>query len=492
MSETRDSLNGESQNEVVAPDSADQGDAAQREAREKLAAMSAAMAERSKQPLLSGDASATAPPAFDLERAANQSNSDAAKFIYPAEPLDEVPVVRSAEPPKSKPTVVAKSAKAPTAISTRWLIGTGFVAAISGSICFVLGTQYSPERIVVSSLPPAKDQHFGNGAPIEARGDNRIADIAAASMPTVVSICLAPPLPSKTGSGTPFKLLSRGFNEDAWRAKHVLGTGLIIRSDGYIITSAHVLRMKERTNVVLNDKRAFDTRLVGKDSFTDLAVLKIDAHDLPVARFASKDDVRQGDWAIAIGSPYGFDHSVSLGIVSAIGRSIAELNNNHVRLIQTDAAMNPGNSGGPLLNIRGEVIGITAAIKNGAQGIGFAVPVAVVRQIANEIMAYGTVPRPYLGIFMDDMTPTLAQQFAVSDAPGVLITSMAASSPCQKAGLGQGDIITKVDGHPVTTASEVRSLLELHKPGDELEFVVLRKSGEEKRKIIVGNYPDSY
>lgn len=268
------------------------------------------------------------------------------------------------------------------------------------------------------------------------------------------------------------------------------GSGVIIRADGYILTNNHVVKNANDIKVTLNDKRVFQGKVVGRDNFTDLALVKIDANNLPVARLGSSKSIRPGDWAIAIGSPMGLDHSVTFGIVSALGRSLSDLNNN-VELIQTDAAINPGNSGGPLLNIAGEVIGITLAIRSDAQNIGFAIPIDVARSVADNLLAHGSIQRPYLGIMMQQLDEKLAKSLGLAaNAQGVVVAQILPNSPAAKTELVQGDVIQKVDGVNVSTSTEVQQLVRSHKVGDKLNFLVLRGHGLTAVTVTIGEYPD--
>jgi len=279
----------------------------------------------------------------------------------------------------------------------------------------------------------------------------------------------------------------QGINGGATQSS---GAGLIIRSDGYILTSAHFVQANSTVLVGLHDKRKLNAKLIGKDPFTDLAVLKVEANDLPIATFGDSAKIRPGDWAIAIGSPLGFDHTVTLGVVSAINRSLGDLNN-HVEVIQTDAAINFGSLGGPLINSQGEVIGLNVAVRNYAQNIAFAVPIKVARDIAGKIIELGgNIPRPYLGIYMQDVSAAMAKQLGLPDVDGVMVKEVVANGPCQKAGLFKNDLIRKVDGVKVATTKEVRAVIGERKPGAVIVFSVNRKSEEEDRKVIVGEYPN--
>jgi len=231
--------------------------------------------------------------------------------------------------------------------------------------------------------------------------------------------------------------------------------------------------------------------VIGRDNYTDLALIKVDAENLPAAKIGSAKTLRPGDWAIAIGSPVGLSHTVTLGIVSAIGRSLdAREVKSDVGLVQTDAAINPGNSGGPLLNIRGEVIGINTAIRADAQNIGFAIPIDVADNVGKELLATGSIKRPYLGIYMQDLNPEIAKAVGLPPAAkGVIIAKVAPESPSQNAGLVPGDVIEKVDGKQVETAKEVQELVKAHKPGEKLSMLIARDGTAQPMSITIGQYP---
>jgi len=375
----------------------------------------------------------------------------------------------------------------PFKITRSFILIVVAASVISGGIGIVLGL--SANQTVVDAVLPVPTGGIGEGPAVSRNlGRDFVGDIVAQEMPIVVSIDTSPREPNMTNGGNGFSFGPHAELRVPQMYKRCLGTGVIVRSDGYVVTSAHVVRGQTgRLFVCLNDSRSLEATVVGKDPFTDIALLKVDARNLPTARFAAKGTTRPGDWAIAIGTPFGFDHSVSLGVVSAIGRSVADLNN-HVDLIQTDAAMNPGNSGGPLLNSRGEVIAINAVIRSNAQNIGFAIPADAVRESAKEIMRNGDVKRPYVGIFMAEVDPYRMSKGEPDK--GALLARVVPGSPCEKAGLGRGDIVVKLNGLPIETTKDVRELLKRSHPGDILEFVVFRRgSGEQMRKVVIGEYP---
>jgi len=268
------------------------------------------------------------------------------------------------------------------------------------------------------------------------------------------------------------------------------GSGVIIKSDGYILTNRHVVGDADEIKVTLSDKQVFDGKVVGRDAITDLALVKINAKDLPVAKVGTSKTVRPGDWAIAIGSPLGFDHSVTLGIVSALDRSVDEVSQ-QIKLIQTDAAINPGNSGGPLLNIRGEVVGIITAISRQGQNIGFAIPSEVFEEVTKELLAKGKVSRPYFGLHMADLTPALADELGVpANTRGVLVDKVYADSPASASNIQVGDIITKLDDTEVSTAKELGALARAHKIGDTITFLILRQNELVPIKLTIADRAD--
>lgn len=272
-----------------------------------------------------------------------------------------------------------------------------------------------------------------------------------------------------------------------------IGSGLIIRADGYILTNNHVVGRADQIKVTLSDQRVFDGQIVGRDPDNDLALVKIDAKNLPVARVGASRNVRPGDWAIAIGSPAGLDHSVTLGIVSALGRSLFEISERG-QLIQTDAAINPGNSGGPLLNIQGEVIGINTAVSSSMggghqiQNIGFAIPSEVFQDTVEQLLASGEVKRPYVGVLMQELTPRLLDELSLAPTlQGVRVSKATPGSPAAEAGIEDGDIVTSVDGKAISSVEQLRASVRSHKVGEPVVFQVLRQGKTRSIKVVVGD-----
>lgn len=325
--------------------------------------------------------------------------------------------------------------------------------------------------------------------------ENTIADIASDASQSVVNIDIK----KNVSFQSPYTILMPGWGmidprhqETQPRAIQTgSGSGLVIKSDGFILTNNHVIQSADDIIVTLSDKRKFKGKVIGRDAFTDLALLKIDAKWLPAAKLGSSQNIRPGDWAIAIGSPLGLDHTVTLGIVSALGRSLSEISSlNNVELIQTDAAINPGNSGGPLLNIHGQVIGINTAIRQDGQNIGFAIPVDVFRGVAEDLIKNGKVARAYVGVYMQPMDKRLAKSMGLDETTkGVLVAGVAPGSPAQKAGLRRGDIIQRVDGVEVDSSQTVQKQVRTHKPGDDVDLLVLRNDKLEPVTVKVDDYP---
>jgi Do/DeqQ family serine protease len=271
------------------------------------------------------------------------------------------------------------------------------------------------------------------------------------------------------------------------------GSGFIFNGNGHILTNAHVVSGSDTVRVTLRDGRAFTGKVLGADSVTDVAVVKIEAQNLPAVRLGNSDNLKAGEWAIAIGNPLGLDNTVTTGIVSATGRSSRQVGapDQRVRFVQTDAAINPGNSGGPLLNAAGEVIGINTAIIQGAQGIGFAIPVNTAKNIADRLIAEGKVQHPYLGIQMVDLTPEMRQNIntdpelnlTVNQDEGVLIVRVMPNSPADRAGLRSGDIISQINNQSIKDSNSVQQAVDASTIGARLPMAV-RRGGQNVEVVV--------
>ncbi|WP_373741271.1 DegQ family serine endoprotease [Neisseria sp.] len=275
--------------------------------------------------------------------------------------------------------------------------------------------------------------------------------------------------------------------QDEDRGELNFGSGFIISTDGYILTNTHVVQNMGQIKVLLNDKREYTAKLIGSDQQSDVALLKIEAKGLPVVKIGNAKDLKPGEWVAAIGAPFGFDNSVTAGIVSAKGRSLP--NENYTPFIQTDVAINPGNSGGPLFNLKGQVVGINSQIysrSGGFMGISFAIPIDVAINVADQLKASGKVQRGQLGVIIQEVSYSLAQSFGLDKASGALITKVLPNGPASQAGLQVGDIVRSVNGEEVRTSSDLPVMVGAIAPGKTVELGVWRKGKESKITVKLG------
>jgi len=265
-----------------------------------------------------------------------------------------------------------------------------------------------------------------------------------------------------------------------------LGSGFIITADGYILTNAHVIDSAEEVTVRLTDKREFKAKVIGADRRTDVALIKISAGGLPTVRFGDPGRLKVGEWVVAIGSPFGFDNTVTAGIVSAKGRSLPQ--ENFVPFIQTDVAVNPGNSGGPLFNLKGEVVGINSQIYSrtgGFMGLSFAIPIDVANDVAQQLRTTGKVTRGRIGVVIQPLTKELADGFGMSKPQGALVNSVEKGGPADKAGIEAGDVILRFDGKPVNTSEDLPRIVGGTKPGSRVTVQVWRNKATRDLQVAV-------
>lgn len=314
---------------------------------------------------------------------------------------------------------------------------------------------------------------------------NFIAAVADKVGPAVVRITTSS---SRTKNANP-NALPNPFGEqpegdDRKPIRQGTGSGFIISADGKVLTNAHVVDGNDQVEVTFQDGRTLTGKVIGADPVTDVAAIQLDGTNFPTVVLGGATKLVPGQWAIAIGNPLGLDHTVTAGIISALGRSSSEVGipDKRVRFIQTDAAINPGNSGGPLLNDRGEVIGINTAIRANAQGLGFAIPIETARTISDQLFSQGKASHPFLGVQMADLTPELRdrikresqKQVQVTEEKGVIILGIAKDSPASKANLQPGDIFKTIDGKSIETSTDVQSKVEASRIGQPLATEILR------------------
>ncbi len=270
-----------------------------------------------------------------------------------------------------------------------------------------------------------------------------------------------------------------------------VGSGFILSKDGYVLTNAHVVQGTDSITVGMSDRRELPAKVIGKDTRSDIALLKIEADNLPVVKIGDSSKLKVGQWVLAIGSPFGFERTATQGIVSALGRSLPS--DNYVPFIQTDAAVNPGNSGGPLFNLDGEVIGINSQIYSrtgGYQGVSFAIPIDVAMDVFEQIKTQGKVSRGWLGVLIQEVTAELAQSFGLDKPRGALVGQVLADSPAQKAGIKTGDIIVAFGGQPVSHSSDLPPMVGRIRAGSPATVTVIRDGKEQTLTVQIQELPD--
>lgn len=355
-------------------------------------------------------------------------------------------------------------------------IGLGAGLVIAGGIA-------TKGKIGPTPIPAATIPMVPSPSTALPSNPNFVADVVAQVGPAVVRIDASVLRTDRSGFGRSQEFLGRQFQAPSTPQSGV-GSGFILSDAGEIVTNAHVVEGADRVQVTLKDGRSFNGRVIGSDPVTDVAVIKIDAQDLPTISLGDSAQLQTGEWAIAIGNPLGLDNTVTEGIISATGRSSGQVGvpDKRVNFIQTDAAINPGNSGGPLLNARGEVIGVNTAIIQGAQGLGFAIPINTVKEIVDQIIATGSVKHPYLGIQMVALSPNVLNELQaagegdrLSVEKGVLIIGVQPNSPAAQAGLKPGDVIQSLASQSIQTAEQVQKAVSKSKIGQTLPLTINRR-----------------
>ncbi|MBU3054622.1 DegQ family serine endoprotease [Pseudomonas indica] len=275
------------------------------------------------------------------------------------------------------------------------------------------------------------------------------------------------------------------------REAQSLGSGFIISDDGYVLTNNHVVADADEIIVRLSDRSELEAKLVGADPRTDVALLKVEGKGLPTVKLGNSEALKVGEWVLAIGSPFGFDHSVTAGIVSAKGRSLP--NESYVPFIQTDVAINPGNSGGPLFNLDGEVVGINSQIftrSGGFMGLSFAIPIDVAMDVANQLKSEGKVSRGWLGVVIQEVSKDLAESFGLEKPAGALVAQVLEGGPADKGGLQVGDVILSLNGRPIVMSADLPHLVGGLKPGSKADLEVVRDGERRKLQLTIGALPE--
>jgi len=377
----------------------------------------------------------------------------------------------------------------------RSVMAAALAAAMTGA--YSIGSEHALWPAHAASLPvQAAQPAAGVATPVTTLPD--MSGIVARYGAAVVNISVSgtsktsaaiPDLPQME-PGDPFYEFFRRFRVPQQRGEVPVrgqGSGFILRDDGIVLTNAHVVDGADEVMVKLTDKREFKAKVLGVDKASDVAVLKIDAKNLPTIKIGSAANTRVGEWVLAIGSPFGFENTATAGIVSAKSRSLPD--DNYVPFIQTDVAVNPGNSGGPLFNMAGEVIGINSQIysrSGGYQGLSFAIPIEVVMKVEDQIVKHGKVQRGRLGISIQEVNQSLADSFGMSKPTGALVSSIEKDSPAAKAGLEPGDVILSVNGKEIAGSSELPPVVADIVPGESAKLQVWRKGGTRDVEIKVG------
>ncbi|OGW28155.1 MAG: hypothetical protein A2X56_04550 [Nitrospirae bacterium GWC2_57_13] len=371
-----------------------------------------------------------------------------------------------------------------------------FVLAIGIVIGLVLSSQLG-----IMNLIPGKSQVSAKSIEVLTELSEALSDVATVATPSVVNISTMRVI--KSPEGTPFEFFDDPFfrrffgdqyphpNVPRERKEQSLGSGVIVSENGYIVTNNHVIEKGEAIKVLLSDKRDFTAKLIGADPKTDIAVIKIEAQELSALPWGDSDKLKAGDITFAIGNPFGLNQTVTMGVISAVGRANVGIAD-YEDFIQTDAAINPGNSGGALLNVRGELIGINTAIvsrSGGYQGIGFAVPSNMARSVIESLIQHKKVVRGWLGVSIQEVTSDLAQEFGARDLRGAIVSGVVKGSPAEKAGIRQGDVILQYNGKLVQDTAHLRNMVSQTPVGTRVKVKLLRKKKETTVEAMIAELP---
>jgi serine protease Do len=376
------------------------------------------------------------------------------------------------------------------------------MAAIFVVIGLILGLTLSTNLDVQTNGYTKEKEISREAVDVLSRASEAMVEVVSAVRPSVVNISTTRVI-KRRRSGSPFfddPFFRRFFGDDLFRQfempreerRSSLGSGTIVKEDGYILTNNHVVKEAEKIKVTLSDKREFEGKVIGTDPKSDLAVIKIDAAGLPALKWGDSDKLRVGETVIAVGSPYGLSQTVTSGIVSAKGRANVRIAD-YEDFIQTDAAINPGNSGGPLINVKGELVGINTAIfstTGGYQGIGFAIPSNMADVVLQSLIKEGKVIRGWLGVSIQTVTKELAGQFGIEEGKGSLVSDVVEDSPAEKAGLKRADVIVQYNGRKVGDSLGLRNMVAATLPGTEVKIKIIRDGKELVLSVKIGELTD--
>ena len=381
----------------------------------------------------------------------------------------------------------------------KWLSISIFLIALGAILGITISSNLnltSPGKAVNNETKPAVPL-----LPGLHKSDGTFVEISKAATPTVVNISTTRLVKNEVGPNPFFEdpffrrffgdEFGRQFEQPRERKEQSLGSGVIVESNGIIITNNHVIANADEIKVSLSDKREFKGKVLGTDPKTDIAVLKIEARDLPAIPMGDSSKMEVGEYVLAIGNPFGLHQTVTMGIISAIGRANVGISD-YEDFIQTDAAINPGNSGGALVNTRGELIGINTAIfskSGGYMGIGFAIPTNMARAVLESIKKEGKVVRGWLGVSIQEINPNLAKQFGIKENAGALVSDVMEKSPAEKAGIKRGDVIVQYQGNPVDNPGHLRNSVAQTRVGTRVKMAIIRDKKEIPVEVNIGEQP---
>ncbi|WP_297100297.1 trypsin-like peptidase domain-containing protein, partial [uncultured Draconibacterium sp.] len=371
-------------------------------------------------------------------------------------------------------------------------ISLTFLLVIAGAFVGVWAYSTFFDKPQVVTVKEEQAARFVN---YPADSEQQLPDLTFAaekSIHAVVHIATKSVRTGQWSSGNPFLDEFFGLQRQQPQVQQGFGSGVIMSDDGFIITNNHVIEDAQEIKVILNDKREFDARLVGTDPSTDIALLKIEANDLPYLTYGNSDNLKLGEWVLAVGNPFNLTSTVTAGIISSQGRNLG-INQDQYRIesfIQTDAAVNPGNSGGALVNQQGNLVGINTAIasRTGSYtGYSFAVPVSIVKKVVKDLKEFGEVQRALLGVNIGDVNAEIAEELNLDKVEGVYIGGVVANGAANEAGIKEEDVIISVDGDKVKTAAELQEKVSQYRPGDNVDIVVIRDNEKKQFTVTLRN-----